>query len=527
MHREFERSLQEYSIDCFKSISSVLPEIELVNARFIIDVDKVDQNNYERTRSNRQKDKLQRYAYIAESRVGELILNFNVNFVFDNSNPDQRVEKILPYTVKLLVPLPDEDGYLLIKGKKYLFQYQLTESTTYTTSSALVLKSLMPIQVRKKKLFMKDIYGAEYELHAIEVLVFKKYENPMYFYFATMGWSNALEYLSVGQYISVVEDYDDQDDKYIYFKVSTTVTLKVKRKAIASDYVRSILGTIGAVLNNRMTNENIHDKDMWISRIGAFKTNTAKSSHHEMGKRHIMLFNRMLDESNKEELKLVIYNKRDVYAIIRWLMQNFKECWAKDNLDILTKRLRCNECINSLLNTIISDKIKRFVNTTANTAEKLEQKYDTLFSFRGNEIITKAHSSGLMRFDEMVNDMDFFQKFKFTQKGANSAGNRSSKTISSRQRALHPSHLGRIDLNVCSASDPGLTNYIVPTCETDGLYFKDAPPEPESFYYNMKKELGEIDEEDCMVVIVDPVKYNLILDTISQCEFRAKEKNGD
>lgn len=527
MNREFERSLQDYCVDCFKSISSVLKEIELIDYNFIIDVDKVDQNNYERTRSNKQKDKQQRYAYIAQSRVGELILKFRVYFDYVDVDPEKSVVKELYYTVKMLIPIPDEHGYLLIKGKRYLFQYQLTESTTYTTSSALVLKSLMPIQIRKKKLFMKDIYGTEYELHSFEVLVFKKYENPMYFYFATMGWSNALEYLSIGQYITVVNDYDEEDDKYIYFKVSTSVTLKVKRKAMASDYVRSMLGTIGAVLNNRMTMENIHDTDMWICKIGAFKTNTAKSSHLELGKRYIILFNRMLDESNKEGLRLTMYNRRDVYAIIRWLMQNFKECWNKDNLDILNKRLRCNECINSLLNTIISDKIKRFVNTTANTAEKLEHKYDTLFSFRGNEIITKAHSSGLMRFDELVNDMDFFQKFKFTQKGANSAGNRSSKTISSRQRALHPSHLGRLDLNVCGASDPGLTNYIVPTCETDGLYFKDAPPEPESFYYNLKKELGELDEEGAMVLIVDPIKYNNVLDTISQIEFRAKERNGD
>ena len=152
------------------------------------------------------------------------------------------------------------------------------------------------------------------------------------------------------------------------------------------------------------------------------------------------------------------------------------------------------------------------------------QKYNQFFAYRGNEVISKLHSSGLMRYDDMVNDMDLFQKMKVTSKGPNSAGNKSnSKTVTSSRRGLDPSHLRRLDINFCSTSDPGLTNYLTLACETDGLYFKDSIPEPETFYYDLKNELGEVDDDDnCSILVVDPIKYNLLLDTISDCHIKRK-----
>ena len=227
----------------------------------------------------------------------------------------------------------------------------------------------------------------------------------------------------------------------------------------------------------------------------------------------------MLDESTKYSMRLTDHNSRDIYAIVRWLIQNYNELWEKNNLDLMTKRLRCNELVASLINGTISDRIKRFVNNIVNTKEKMETKYNNFFSYRGNEIISQLHKSGLLNNDDIVNDMDLYQKLKITQKGPNASGSKSdSKTISSSRRGLHPSHLGRQDINVCSASDPGLTNYITPFCKTDGLYFKDAPPEPESFYINFKRELGELDSHGNQILIIDPVKYNSVLEAVSNCK---------
>ena len=514
--RQYEKSLEEYVVDCFKSISNVLPEIQMTSYKFIVDVDKVNQTDYERVRSNRQKDKQQKYIYMNDSRLGELIMNFHVDYEFEGKPGE------LEYTRKILIPIPDENNYFYIKGKRYILQYQITESSTYTTSSALVGKSLLPIKVRRGHSIHKDINGVEWKLGYYDLLIFNKYENFLYFYFATRGWQETLEYFEIADYVELVRQCDDSP-LHTYFRINSFVTVKVLTKALnASDYIKAMVGSILNILTNRMRISEIYDKEMWICKIGAFKLNTAKESQKELGNRHIVLLNRMLDEGTKYSLRLTPHNKKDVYAIVRWMIQNYEHLWAKDNLDLTNKRLRCNEYVASLLNGIISERIKKFVNTTVNKEEKLITKYNNFFSFRGNEIISKLHSSGLMKFDDAVNDMDFFIRLKVTQKGPNSVGNKSdSKTISSKRRALHPSHLLRLDLNVCGASDPGLNNYLSPYCETDGLYFKGAVPEPESFSIELKQEIYEdVDGSNCPVLVVDPVAFNYVLDELDDISIK-------
>lgn len=520
INREYEKSLDKYVVDCFKSISLVLPEVTMVDHRFIIDVHKVNQSDYERTRSNKTKDINQKYTFIKDSRLGELTMKFAVDMEWEGKHTP------LHYDVKMLIPIPDSKGYYYIKGNKYLLQYQLTESATYTTSTALVTKSLMPIKMKKRKFsYHDDASNVDYHLNFIQVEVFDRYRSVIYFYLATMGWSNTLEFFSVGEYISAVKEIPEfREPGYEYIKVSSTFYIKVLEKALMNDYCQTILGCLLEVMSNRVSYNDLMDKDFWVKKIGAFKLNAAKETHYELGKRYIILFNRMIDEATMSSLRLTEYNKESIYCIVRWMLQNYTVLWKKDNNDIVNKRLRSNEYAASLLNQIISEKIKKFVNTIPNTEEKMKIKYDNFFAYKGSEIIFKLHSSGLFRCDENVNDMDMFAKLKITQKGPNASGSKgNSKTISSRRRILHPSHLGRQDVNVCSASEPGLTNYITPLCETDGMYFKGAPPEPETFYVNFKKAMGSYDEEGNPVLEGNPIyiedytKFNNILHTLSDC----------
>lgn len=518
LNREYEKSIAEYVTDCFQSISLVLPEIQMTKHSFVIDVYKVNQANYERTRSNRTKDINQKFSYIKESRLGELTMEFHVDVNYEG--------KHIPFdkTVKMLIPITDANGYYYIKGNKYLLQYQLTESATYTTSSALVTKSLMPIKMKKRKwAHYDDESTITYELNYIQIEVFDRYRSAIYFFLATMGMTNTIEYFNLGKFIQLV-NHNEGDPNYIYIKVSSSLYIKTKQIYLTNDYIQTILGCLLEATTNRITYDNIDDCEYWVRKIGAFKSNTAKETHYELGRRYIVLFNRMIDKATIDQLRLTDFNKRDVYAIIRWMIQNFHELWQKDNNDIVYKRLRSTETAASLLNQLISDKIKKFVNTMANTEEKAVNKYNNLLSFRGNEVITKLQSSGLMRYDESVNDMDVFARLRITQKGPNASGDRSdTKTISSKRRALHPSHIGRQDINVCSASDPGLTNYITPLCETDGLYFKGSPPEPELFYMNFIKDMQKLDNEGNQVIetapilISDYVKFNDVLQSPMDC----------
>lgn len=513
IHKEFEDPIEVYVEDCFGSIQDVLPTIQMVNTEFITDVDEVDASSYDRTRSSKPKDKKQKYYQVEESRVGELVMNFHVSDEFQG----EPIE--LDYEVRELIPIPDEHGNLLLKGVNYTPQYQLTETSTYVTSANLVMKSLMPIKVRKVPVEIRDSSGEVYKTHAFESYVMDAFVNLLLYYFADMGVLDTLEYFNVGTFVSVttqkdVDTYGYRPDS-LYFQCGEVVIIVTKDAFFKSEYVRNIVGTVIQCLGNNMTWDTMMDVDTWFTRIGATKTTAKPEAWKELGNRYKILYNRMLDKSSRKKLRTTWRSKETIYNIFRWIVQNYDELKRKDNIDILNKCLRCFQYMGFSVNTVISEHIKKFVNTTVNTKEALINKYKTFFSFRGNEVISKMHKSGLIKYNDLVNDMNFFQRLKITMKGPNALGNKNVRNIAKRQRSLHPSHIGILGLDVCSASDPGITNYLSPLCETDGLFFKDSPPEPEEHFYNLMMDLGYISKEDDLIQI-DPVLFNNALDILDK-----------
>ena len=68
--------------------------------------------------------------------------------------------------------------------------------------------------------------------------------------------------------------------------------------------------------------------------------------------------------------------------------------------------------------------------------------------------ITKLYSSGVLRYCEVNSDIDMANFFKYSKKGPNSLGANNDRRIPIRQRILHPSMLGYIDIAETSNSDP-------------------------------------------------------------------------
>lgn len=100
------------------------------------------------------------------------------------------------------------------------------------------------------------------------------------------------------------------------------------------------------------------------------------------------------------------------------------------------------------------------------------------------------HTSGILRFDESVNDMSFFSHFKYTSKGPHSLGGKNSNNIGIKYRDVHPSFLGRLDVLVCGNSDPGTSGLISPFGDISGFYFDDSE-EKNNFTYLFQKDLIE------------------------------------
>lgn len=401
INKEYDKPLIEYINDSAKSLE-VIKNIQFLGSRFVEYESEIDMNKYEKRRKvdNKNKEEI-KYTSIEDSRVGELILKFKITF----KGKSEIIEK------PILVPLPDEYGYYQIKGKKYILMYQLVDASTYVTKNSVVLKSIMPIFLTRKPFTKKDTEGYEYTCPIYSTKVFKNDITIMYFYFAKIGLTKALRYFSVNHYIRVSNEKKDTEH-FIYFQISQGFYLKVKRNAFNdSQYIRSVAFMILNVCNSKVNVDNMDCRQLWIEKIGnIFSVST---NHYEKGKNILVFFDRMLDETTKSNLRIDPRYKKSMYSILLYMFQNFNELKKKDNMDMENKRLRDSEYIASLLNKELSKRILPVVNS----GKKLtREKIKDVFKFSGEILITQLYNSGLFRYDDQVNDMDFFSKLKYTVK---------------------------------------------------------------------------------------------------------------
>jgi hypothetical protein len=486
INREYDKPLIEYINDSAKSLE-VLKNIEFIGSEFVEFESQIDNNKYEKRRKSKDKKNKQeiKYMNMEDSRVGELILKFKITF----KGETEIIEK------PILIPLPDEDGYYQIKGKRYILMYQLVDASTYVNKQSVVLKSIMPIFLTRRSCTKKDTEGVEYTRAIYTTKVFKNDINIMYFYFAKIGFDNTMKYLMVERYISLTNKVVDTEE-YIYFKISDKFYLKVIRRIFESSaYVSSVAFMILAICNSKVNAENIDSKYMWLEKIGGIFS--ISTNQYEKGKNILIFLDRMLDETTKSTLRIDEIHKKSMYSILRWQLQNFNELKKKDNMDMANKRLRDSEYIASLLNQELSRRLLPAINSGRKLSK---EKIKDVFKFPGEILISQLYRSGLFRYDDQVNDMDFFSKLRFTTKGPNSLGGKNTNSLSASVRGLHPSMLGRIDLNVVGTSDPGTGGVLTPFCETHGLYFSDKV-EPEAGKFNLEKENAKFDGENGAMVI--------------------------
>ena len=345
---------------------------------------------------------------------------------------------------------------------------------------------MMPISIRRKNITIKTIENVSYDAHIYTMGLFKKDVNIVLLYLAKMGLTQSLSFLSLDNILEFSSDSNDSKGRLV-FSVNSKLYIKVDSYFFEKyDYVRSMIAMFLDIMTNRMGINDVYNRDIWINMLGALGT-TNINKQYEKGINTLIYLNRIIDNTTKKVLKTHPIHKQNIYTILLWMVMNFNELIKKDNLNIENKRLRCNEYIASLLTKIFSDKVNRIL--ALGNKVTMVHLLD-MFKFTGEALIKALHQSSLLRFDDRVNDLDFFTKLKITAKGPNSLGTNNENKISMRYRDLHPSMIGRIDVNVCGSSDPGTTSTLVPFCPTTGLYFSDKH-EPENFKYNFDKDIKD------------------------------------
>lgn len=455
IERAYDKDLVECVVNVFKSLEST-GMIKFLDYSVERDESKIDYSKYITSRKKKKKkDANIKYHFIKANRVFELTMRFRV----DVNGEFQYV------TRSILLPKKDKNNYLMLKGKRYFLLYQLVDSSTYVTKEGVTFKSLMPIAIHFRKVKITDLNGVEYSFTSFFIKVFKREISVLLFYLAKIGWKSTLQYFMVDRIMELIatEDANPDDEKYIFFPANRHLVLRVERGFFERfDYVKAITRMLLECFAPKTSFQNIENYRYWIEMLGSLYT---KSQHKmiESGRSTIVFFERLLDLTSKDALKVSEINKMTVYSVIRWMISNYPALRQKNNLDLTNKRLRLNEYVASLLSLRIGESVNRVL--TYGNKINLKQVVTNVFSFSGSIVIQALQTSQLLKYEDLTNDLDVFSGLKYTIKGPRVIGFRmGDHTVrkvlncwkpSSRQSATKPvlyRKAQRLDLRIVETS---------------------------------------------------------------------------
>lgn len=486
----------------------VIQNITILGYYLETDPEKIDINEHTiNINYKRKSDKLDipKYKYLNPDRVAEMVFTIEIK-----TNVNQKI-----ITKKILIPV-EYNGFYYIGNKKWKTEWQLCDASTYNQRGKITLKSRMPIIIYQTK--HRPIMDLEGMIHDTKVYSYAlnsksrfnsakpkpKFINPMMIYSAKMGLEEAIVYMGAGPDISILsrskaeyKEYDNLDEFY-YFNINEVVFRVDKYMMDTNKHIASIVGMLKSLESNEfpvsyaLLSNFEEEKQYWRCRIGYVGAAKSKNllSFLEKGNTTIKMFERLLDNVTQMNLRLEEPYKRDIYALMKWMLYEFDNLKTRNNMDLNNKRIRKAEYIvQPTLGKKIAENIIKIIEKSGKSSQNI---IDTLlegFNFPSDIIISGMRSNGyLIKSDELVNDFTALSDLYYSSKGPNSLGENSSKMISQKYRNIHPSFMGSIDINVSSNSDVGMSGAFTPFVKLYNNFYFTPEGEPDQEMYMLAKD---------------------------------------
>lgn len=383
-------------------------------------------------------------------------------------------------TVYIAVPRIVDDFYFKINGNIYSAMYQIVDASTYNNSTAksakkqsIIFKTVfMPIRMYRYTSSLKNLDGDSIPCTYFLANMFTKTILVMKYIFAKMGFYKTLEFFKVpGLYVVRNLDNINRDENHI-FPVRDTHFIVVSKFIYDNNPIaQSLVYTIHSVCNymkNSVFSE-VFETNFWLKALGAEFTNKDIDTICTKGISILASLEFIYDLSTKNDLKLDLEDKDDIYRVLRWMMYEFNALMKKDNLDISTKKVRYAEYIAALYAAKLANGIYRLSDKADKADLSVMRKALQIPPMYLLNAITKSQ---LINYKDCVNDLDSLTALKYTYKGVSGIGE-NSNAISSAYRSIHPSHLGRVDIDSSSNSDPGVSGSLCPLNTLHNLHFID------------------------------------------------------
>ena len=388
--------------------------------------------------------------------------------------------------VYIVVPRVIDGKYFLINGNKYVAMYQIVDASTYNNTASKAAKNecvtlktqLMPIRLYAKSTKLITIDNEEIQCQYFDCYMFNKRSLTLKYYLSKFGYYGTQEILNICGVCIIPNNYSNQFDKnqFYIFKIKDRTDYVVAPKVLydnnklVQSFVYTIIDCMHKLKNKPWV--EFFSTDTWqISHGMDFTTN--KDMYKSKGMDVTASLDNIYDIETKDDLHLPEQDKANIYTVIRWMMYEYKSLRNKDNLDITTKKVRYAEYIAGYYATKLAKGIYSLSDKSADATMKLLKRKLQIPPMYLINIITKSQ---LVNYNDCVNDLDSFNALRWTYKGDQGIGENSS-AIAASYRDINPSHLGRVELDSSSNSDPGVSGTLCPLGQIyDGHFSEYSEP---------------------------------------------------
>ena len=505
--------------DIMNQLMKVILSCERENKYFTIKVDSfrvIDDFNeinktlydyYESLTKNKSKSKKRNNPYEFINLTPSSIRLLLVKYYVKDRNAEDYIDVIIA------IPRVVDKYYFDINGIMRSTLFQIVDGSTYNngTSNAKVpsitLKIIfMATRITRYYNSITTIDGQELRLNYYHSRIFNKGISACKYILAKYGYYGFLDFMGINGAVFVTKTPINDDTCYT-FKVCDDIYIHSPKHVLDRvPVVQSAVMTLKQTLIPGMGFLTIFDNDFWVRSLGAEFTSVGTEKMLaildpdddsvpdtlEKGYSILESFENIYDNNTRDSIRLPDADKATTYHLLRWIMREFNSLRLKDNLDVGFKKIRFAEYIASLYAFKVAQGIYRVSDANKRaTIESIRKAIRTDPNFLLNAI-TK---SKMVSYRNMVSDMDSMQALKFTYKGVSGLGENSNEAIPNIYRTIHPSHIGRVDLDASSDGNPGITGTICPFAPSFDGFFDDYQ-EPNSW------------EQEFMVVMDEYRKIN-------------------
>lgn len=400
-------------------------------------------------------------------------------FIRHNGNEKQKIDgKMVDVLnaediLEVLIALPrfTKKYYFYLNGNYYNATNQIVDGSTYNNSSArnnkadsVTMKTMFqPIRILRIFRDLIDCNTNETDTNILYTsIIFNNHLNCMYYILAAYGFQYTKQFLGiytieVSQFPIVLDGWSCYNKHNIFIAIP---------KNCQDPMVQSLAVTIYDAVNKDTNINDLYNQRFWLLNLGiAFKNASV-----EKGLFILDSIEYTYDQITKEQLKLPPEYKENVYMLLRWLMREFPALRAKDNVDVSTKKM----CIADYIARIYATKLSTGIHRISDMGKRVTLKsvIRAIYTTPMYVINTIICMSNLVDYVDMVNDNDATTALKFTYKGIAGLGE-DGAAVQDVYRYVDPSHIGILDLDVSSTSDPGMSGMICPMANVYNGFFSE------------------------------------------------------